>query len=215
VSQGYDVQDPAWAGGADPAGTADSAGAFQAALDAVAAAGGGCLHVPAGHYKLGSALSYNSPSPLRVSGDGPQISNLHGASTAPGTYLSITGAGTVTLENPTVGAAATVGHGLTGLLAHAGRVLGGGGDAGLLLVVAVCDRFPALGHGLDAAAADRDDGDADQGGQRRVEDGVDHVRRDVQLVERGDDADSQDEPGGLARVKQLAEQGGACSVRAG
>lgn len=93
------VQDTAYDGGADPSGRTDCTGAFQAALDAVAQAGGGCLYVPAGNYKLAGALSYVSTAPLRLTGDGPQVSSFRCAATASGTYLSIQNAGAVTIDN--------------------------------------------------------------------------------------------------------------------
>lgn len=61
----------------------------------------------------------------------------------------------------------------------------GSGDLRLFLVVPGSDGLPSPGHGLDAASADGDDGDADQRGQYGVQDGVDHGGGDVQLVQGG------------------------------
>jgi hypothetical protein len=101
MSGTYNVQDAAYGGGASPAGQSDCTGAFQAALDAIAEAGGGCLYIPAGDYQFtGPGLSYENAAPLRITGDGPQVSNLRGASTADGvSYLDIQNAGAVTIDN--------------------------------------------------------------------------------------------------------------------
>jgi len=97
----YNVTDAAYGGGADPTGKSDCTGAFQAALDAIAADGGGCLYIPAGDYQITATLSYNNPASLRLTGDGPQVSNLRGAAAAGGavTYLAIVNAGAVTIDN--------------------------------------------------------------------------------------------------------------------
>jgi hypothetical protein len=81
------VLDPAFDGGADPTGTADSTGAFQAALDtlAVAAAGttaGGSLYVPTGKYKIATGVTYRGTAPLTIAGDGPQASQIRMANAA-------------------------------------------------------------------------------------------------------------------------------------
>ena len=78
------------------------------------------------------------------------------------------------------------------LVSEAGRVPGGG-DAQHFRVESGCGRLPPLGHGLDAASADRDDRDTGQGGQGGVKDGVEDILSDVQLVEGSDDAQGQDE----------------------
>lgn len=56
--------------------TTDDTAAFQAALNAVAAAGGGLLYVPAGTYKITSDLVYASDAALTILGDGPAVSAL-------------------------------------------------------------------------------------------------------------------------------------------
>src|SRR5713101_656665 len=50
------VLNAAYSGGADPTGVADSAAAFQAAINALPA-GGGMVLVPPGTYKFGSAVN--------------------------------------------------------------------------------------------------------------------------------------------------------------
>ena len=80
---------------------------------------------------------------------------------------------------------------MAALVGEAGRAPRGGGDARLFRLVPGGRVFPPLGHGPDAAAADRDDREA---GQHGVQDGVDYVLGDVELVERGDDTDGQGRP---------------------
>ncbi len=86
----FNVLNSAYAGGADPTGVADSKAAFQAALNAISANHGGTLYIPAGDYKLTSGLTYTSSYSLRIQGDGPQATRIHGVSTS-GVYLDITG----------------------------------------------------------------------------------------------------------------------------
>jgi hypothetical protein len=56
--------------------TTDDTAAFGAALSAIAAAGGGTLYVPAGHYMLTADLVYPHGAPLTIVGDGPGASSL-------------------------------------------------------------------------------------------------------------------------------------------
>ena len=91
----YNVVDSVWSGGADPKGAADSTAAFQSALSAIGAAGGGVLYVPTGSYKLTSGVTYAGTAPLRILGDGPQASRIRMASASSSvSYLSITQNGT-------------------------------------------------------------------------------------------------------------------------
>lgn len=80
--------------GADPTGAQDSTAAIQAALNQIIANGGGVVYLPTGNYKILGGLTYASNVPLRITGDGPQSSNIRMAN--PGTsstYLSITQTG--------------------------------------------------------------------------------------------------------------------------
>lgn len=80
--------------GADPTGSRDCTSAIQAALNHVGSGGGGVIYVPAGNYKVTAGLTYDSSSPLMITGDGPQASNLRLASTSTSIkYLSITQTG--------------------------------------------------------------------------------------------------------------------------
>lgn len=84
---------------ADPTGSDDSTSSIQAALTQVAANGGGVLYVPTGNYKITSSLAYDSGSPLMITGDGPQASNVRMASTSTSIdYLSITQTGSFGTE---------------------------------------------------------------------------------------------------------------------
>lgn len=79
---------------ADPTGNSDSTSGIQAALNQVAANGGGTMYVPAGNYKITSGLTYNSSTGLLITGDGPQASNFRLASTSTSIqYLTITQTG--------------------------------------------------------------------------------------------------------------------------
>jgi hypothetical protein len=79
---------------ADPTGSSDSTSGIQAALNQVAANGGGVLYVPAGNYKITSGLTYNSSTCLMITGDGPQASNFRLAAAAASIqYLTITQTG--------------------------------------------------------------------------------------------------------------------------
>src|ERR1700722_18828875 len=87
----FNVLNPAYSRGADRTGSKDCSGAFQAALNALAAYGGGTLYIPAGNYQLTNGVTWNGSAPLRISGDGPQASNIRCAGTSASiTYLSIT-----------------------------------------------------------------------------------------------------------------------------
>lgn len=68
-----------YAGGADPAGTADSTAAIQAAINALPA-GGGTVRLPAGTYKLTSALT--GVTGLTLQGDGSSATTLSQTSTS-------------------------------------------------------------------------------------------------------------------------------------
>lgn len=79
---------------ADPTGSSDSMPAIQAALNQVAANGGGTIYVPTGNYKVTSGLTYDSSTTLMITGDGPQASNFRLASTSTDIqYLTITQTG--------------------------------------------------------------------------------------------------------------------------
>lgn len=79
---------------ADPTGSSDSTPGIQAALNQVAANGGGAIYVPTGNYKVTSGLTYNSSTGLMIIGDGPQASNIRLASTSTSIqYLTITQTG--------------------------------------------------------------------------------------------------------------------------
>jgi hypothetical protein len=92
----YNVLNSAYGGGADPTGTDDSTDALQAVLNAVKSAGGGCLYVPSGKYLVGGELSYESNSPIRICGDGPQASNfILNSKSSSSSYLNITQTGTL------------------------------------------------------------------------------------------------------------------------
>lgn len=61
--------------GADPTGMTDSTAAIQATIDAVAAAGGGVVHLPIGSYRCDDQLSVDA-SNLVIRGDGPDMTFL-------------------------------------------------------------------------------------------------------------------------------------------
>ena len=73
-----DLSDADWVGrrlpvteaGADPTGTADSGPAFRATIDAVAAAGGGVVWVPAGLYRIDAPIDVTQ-SGIIIAGEGP------------------------------------------------------------------------------------------------------------------------------------------------
>ena len=61
--------------------TADDTAAFQAALNAINANGGGCLRIPKGAYKLTATLTYPNAR-LKITGDGPTTSVLKPTNTS-------------------------------------------------------------------------------------------------------------------------------------
>lgn len=69
---GIDVRDSRWGGGADPGGERDSTGAIQAALDA-AASSGGAVCLPAGTYRISSALRVYGYTSLVGEGDAATV----------------------------------------------------------------------------------------------------------------------------------------------
>jgi len=85
--------------GATGDGVTDDSAAFQAALNAAAAAGGGMVYVPAGKYSIGTPLTYSAGNNLTIVGDGMSIASRGGsaihtkpASTTTGwTWLSVSG----------------------------------------------------------------------------------------------------------------------------
>lgn len=89
LGAGLSVLNKAYAGGADPAGNADSTAAFQAAAAAIPA-GGGVLAIPAGTYKLTGTV------------DVPWNCLLQGAGW--GSQLMFSGTGDcIRIQNPTTG----------------------------------------------------------------------------------------------------------------
>lgn len=70
--------------------TNDDTSAFQAALTAINANGGGCLRIPKGSYKLTATLTYPG-SYLKIEGDGPSVTVLRPTNTATN-MLTIDGA---------------------------------------------------------------------------------------------------------------------------
>jgi len=90
------LQSPSWLNvvtqfGADPAGVANSATAIQAAINALPASGG-VVYIPAGTYKLTSALSISSN--VTICGDGQPATTLSQTSTS-ANAITVTGAGVV------------------------------------------------------------------------------------------------------------------------
>ncbi|MBM4375380.1 MAG: hypothetical protein FJ095_09870 [Deltaproteobacteria bacterium] len=81
--------------GADPSGAKDATGAFQAALNAAKANGGGVVHVAEGTYRLDGTLAINA-SNIVLRGEGPTKSRLAFRKSAGMSFLShITFAGNV------------------------------------------------------------------------------------------------------------------------
>lgn len=73
----YNVLNSDYAGGADPTGVNDVTLAFQAAIDAAYAAGGGTVYIPAGSYKkLRTSANIVIKSGVHVRGDGIGITKL-------------------------------------------------------------------------------------------------------------------------------------------
>lgn len=80
---------------------ADSA-AIQAAMDALKAAGGGTLYIPAGDYDMPSGLQWSSTGTIRVTGDGPNVTRLHMCpAAAPYTALSVARSNRAIIEDLT------------------------------------------------------------------------------------------------------------------
>jgi Pectate lyase superfamily protein/Right handed beta helix region len=85
--------------GAAGDGVTDDSAAFQAALNAAAAEGGGVLYIPVGKYLIGTPLTYSSSSNLTILGDSMRIASRGGtaihmkpSSTTGGwTWLSVSG----------------------------------------------------------------------------------------------------------------------------
>src|SRR5512146_87631 len=87
----FNVLNTAFAGGADPTGTNDCTAAFQACLDAILANGGGNMYIPTGDYKMNSSVTYTGAGKsLRIHGDGPQNTRIHGNSSGACAYFDIT-----------------------------------------------------------------------------------------------------------------------------
>lgn len=61
---------------ADPTGATDSTAAIQAAIDAIAAAGGGSVYIPTGTYRVDGQLVVKSSFTV-LRGDGADLSRLH------------------------------------------------------------------------------------------------------------------------------------------
>ncbi|MBL6975329.1 MAG: hypothetical protein ISR64_06305 [Deltaproteobacteria bacterium] len=61
---------------ADPTGATDSTAAIQAAIDAVASAGGGSVYIPPGFYRVDGQLVVKSSFTV-IRGDGADLSQLH------------------------------------------------------------------------------------------------------------------------------------------
>lgn len=68
MGDAFNVQNTAWAGGADPTGSADSTSAIAACVTAASTAGRP-VYIPKGTYKISSALNWKLPG-LVVIGDG-------------------------------------------------------------------------------------------------------------------------------------------------
>ena len=83
MNAGSSVLNTAFAGGADPTGVADSTAAFQAAINALPAAGG-IVHVPAGTYRCDTGL-LTVRTGLHLAGDGYSCTTIN--ATAGGAYL--------------------------------------------------------------------------------------------------------------------------------
>jgi hypothetical protein len=76
------VLNTGFAGGADPTGAADSGAAFNAALAAAVAAGGGLVSIPAGIYKIITPISVNvNNTTVRIAGAGRWVTFLNMAAT--------------------------------------------------------------------------------------------------------------------------------------
>jgi hypothetical protein len=101
---GFNVLNAAFAGGADPAGAADSAAAWQAAMNALPASGGAVI-VPPGTYKLASTVT-NAVTPTYIVCPGGRWA----------TTANYTGSGDcIRMLNTTAGGGGFWGGGVTGL----------------------------------------------------------------------------------------------------
>jgi hypothetical protein len=74
LGAGFSILNTAFAGGADPAGVADSTGAINATVTAAVAAKRPVL-IPGGTYKITSALNWRIPG-LQVIGDGSAVTTI-------------------------------------------------------------------------------------------------------------------------------------------
>ncbi|GMV43802.1 MAG: hypothetical protein AMXMBFR64_55180 [Myxococcales bacterium] len=87
--------------GADPTGVSDSTGAFQAAIDAVSAAGG-VVHVPAGDYRVDGTLSVTASGTV-LRGDGLALTRVAFSRTegmSHGSHLTFKGSTSHDLDLP-------------------------------------------------------------------------------------------------------------------
>lgn len=85
--------------GADPTGAEDSTAAFQAALDAAAAAGGGVVWVPAGDYRVDGVLQVTA-SGVVLAGEGGGRSRLSFTATGLGDRAPLQFSGTLDAGEP-------------------------------------------------------------------------------------------------------------------
>jgi len=63
-------------------GSTDDTAAIQAAVNALAAAGGGVLYIPPGNYKVTSTITWTANKSLRILGDGANATSIQRASAA-------------------------------------------------------------------------------------------------------------------------------------
>lgn len=102
----FNVLNTTYSGGADKTGTADSTAAIQAAFNAANSAGGGVVRIPAGTYKLTSALTIYSG--ITLIGDGAAgcaqgpVSTFAGVTVLNQTGTSANGISSVDLQDVTV-----------------------------------------------------------------------------------------------------------------
>src|ERR1017187_8347274 len=136
MGAGFNVQNPAFAGGADPTGAADSEPAFAAAIAALPSAGG-IITVPPGTYRLNStvAAAIAPGQTVQINGAGLEATilnsyvtgdavRMYGTSFSGQTYGQGSGINNLTIDGANAGAAS---NGL-----HIGD-LNGTGSANLLL----------------------------------------------------------------------------------
>jgi hypothetical protein len=124
MGAGYNVLNAAFAGGADPAGTSDSAAAFNAAQAAIPAAGG-FIYLPAGTYKLASTAGPFTTNQWVICAPGVVI-NWTGTGgcfrfTDASTYTTRTKQGGGIIGRPVIDGA---GDGAGSCAVHAGDILG-------------------------------------------------------------------------------------------